>query len=32
MLDSLGGMGRLPTETTQKRMAELVDAWPEVGR
>lgn len=33
MLDNLaGGIGRLPNEATRKRMAELVDSWPQVGR
>ena len=33
MLDNLSaGTGRLPDEATRKRMAELVDAWPPIGR
>jgi aryl-alcohol dehydrogenase-like predicted oxidoreductase len=29
MLDNIGGgIGRLPDESTRKRMAELVDSWP----
>jgi aryl-alcohol dehydrogenase-like predicted oxidoreductase len=33
MLDNLAaGTGRLPDEATRKRMAELVDAWPQAGR
>jgi aryl-alcohol dehydrogenase-like predicted oxidoreductase len=33
MLDNLAaGTGRLPNETTRKRMAELVDSWPQAGR
>ena len=32
MLDNVGGgSGRLPSEATRKRMAELVDAWPLAG-
>ena len=31
MLDNIGGgIGRLPDEGTRKRMAELVDSWPQV--
>jgi aryl-alcohol dehydrogenase-like predicted oxidoreductase len=30
MLDNIGGgVGRLPNEATRKRMAELVDSWPQ---
>ena len=30
VLDNIGGgIGRLPDETTRKRMTELVDAWPQ---
>jgi aryl-alcohol dehydrogenase-like predicted oxidoreductase len=30
MLDNIGGgIGRLPNEATRKRMAELVDSWPQ---
>ncbi|HEX6098602.1 MAG TPA: aldo/keto reductase [Thermoanaerobaculia bacterium] len=33
MLDNLAaGIGRLPNEATRKRMAELVDSWPQAGR
>ena len=33
MLDNIGGgIGRLPNEATRKRMAELVDSWPQAGR
>ena len=33
MLDNMGGgIGRLPNEATRKRMAELVDSLPQVGR
>jgi aryl-alcohol dehydrogenase-like predicted oxidoreductase len=33
MLDNLAaGTGRLPDEATRKRMAELVDSWPQAGR
>ncbi|HEX9983369.1 MAG TPA: aldo/keto reductase [Thermoanaerobaculia bacterium] len=33
MLDNLaGGIGRLPNEATRKRMAELVDSWPQTKR
>ena len=33
MLDNLGGgIGRLPDEATRKRMAELVDSWPQTER
>ena len=33
MLDNIGGgIGRLPDETTRKRMVELVDAWPQPQR
>jgi aryl-alcohol dehydrogenase-like predicted oxidoreductase len=33
MLDNLaGGTGRLPDEAMRKRMAELVDAWPQAQR
>jgi hypothetical protein len=33
MLDNIGGgIGRLPNEATRKRMAELVDSLPQVGR
>ena len=33
MLDNIGGgIGRLPNEATRKRMVELVDSWPRVGR
>jgi aryl-alcohol dehydrogenase-like predicted oxidoreductase len=33
MLDNLGaGIGRLPDEATRKRMAELVDSWPQAER
>jgi len=33
MLDDIaGGIGRLPDEATRKRMVELVDSWPQVGR
>jgi aryl-alcohol dehydrogenase-like predicted oxidoreductase len=33
MLDNIGGgIGRLPDEPTRKRMAELVDSWPQAGR
>jgi aryl-alcohol dehydrogenase-like predicted oxidoreductase len=32
MLDNIGGgIGRLPDEATRKRMAELVDSWPQAG-
>lgn len=32
MIDNLGGgMGRLPDETTRRRMAEFVDALPPAG-
>ena len=32
MLDNIGGgSGRLPNQTTRKRMAELIDAWPLAG-
>jgi aryl-alcohol dehydrogenase-like predicted oxidoreductase len=32
MLDNLGGgSGRLPNQATRKRMAELVDSWPQAG-
>jgi aryl-alcohol dehydrogenase-like predicted oxidoreductase len=32
MLDNIGGgIGRLPNETTRRRMVELVDSWPQVG-
>ena len=32
MLDNIGGgIGRLPNEATRKRMAELVDSWPQAG-
>jgi diketogulonate reductase-like aldo/keto reductase len=27
-----GGIGRLPDEATRRRMAEVVDSWPQVGR
>ena len=31
MLDNIGGgIGRLPNEATRKRMAELVDSWPQL--
>ena len=33
MLDNMGGgIGRLPDEATRKRMAQLVDSLPQVGR
>jgi aryl-alcohol dehydrogenase-like predicted oxidoreductase len=33
MLDNIGGgIGRLPDETTRKRMVELVDTWPQPQR
>ena len=33
MLDNIGGgIGRLPDEATRKRMAELVDSWPQAER
>jgi aryl-alcohol dehydrogenase-like predicted oxidoreductase len=33
MLDNIGGgIGRLPNEATRKRMAELVDSWPQAAR
>ena len=33
MLDNIAaGIGRLPNEATRKRMAELVDAWPQAAR
>ena len=33
MLDNLGGgIGRLPDEAMRKRMAALVDTWPQAGR
>ena len=33
MLDNIGGgIGRLPNAATRKRMAELVDSWPQAGR
>ena len=33
MLDNIGGgIGRLPDEATRKRMAELVDSWPQPKR
>ena len=33
MLDNIGGgIGRLPNEAMRKRMAELVDSWPQAGR
>ena len=33
MLDNIGGgIGRLPNEATRKRMAELVDSWPQPQR
>ena len=32
MLDNIGGgTGRLPNQATRKRMAELVDSWPQAG-
>ena len=32
MLDNIGGgSGRLPNQATRKRMAELVDSWPQAG-
>jgi len=32
MLDNIGGgIGRLPNEATRKRMAEIVDSWPQAG-
>jgi aryl-alcohol dehydrogenase-like predicted oxidoreductase len=32
MFDNIGGgIGRLPDEATRKRMAELVDSWPQAG-
>jgi hypothetical protein len=32
MLDNIGGgSGRLPDQATRKRMAELVDSWPQAG-
>jgi aryl-alcohol dehydrogenase-like predicted oxidoreductase len=32
MLDNIGGgIGRLPNETTRRRMVQLVDSWPQVG-
>jgi hypothetical protein len=32
MLDNIaGGSGRLPNQSTRKRMAELVDSWPQAG-
>ena len=33
MLENIGGgIGRLPNEATRKRMAELVDSWPQAQR
>ena len=33
MLDNIrGGIGRLPNEATRKRMAQLVDSWPQATR